>query len=66
MKRLGQPFLDVPGRRRATSLVDLVQPRDPGIIGAVVAVVACVGVAACVVAAWRGRSINPASALRDE
>ena len=48
------------------SLLFDVQPRDPAIIGAVVAVVAGVGVAACFVAVRQGLSINPASALRDE
>jgi len=48
------------------SLLFGVQPRDPAIIGAVVAVVSCVGVLACFVAARQGLTINPASALRDE
>jgi predicted permease len=48
------------------SLLFEVQPRDPAIIGGVVALVAVVGVVACFVAARQRLSIDPAAALRDE
>ena len=48
------------------SLLFDVQPRDPAIIGGVVALVAVVGVAACFVAARQRLSLDPAAALRDE
>ena len=48
------------------SLLFEVQPRDPAIIGGVVALVAVVGVAACFVAARQRLSLDPAAALRDE
>ena len=48
------------------SLLFDVQPRDPIVIGGVVAVVAAAGVLACVVAARQGLVIDPASALREE
>jgi predicted permease len=49
----------------ATLLYD-VRPRDPMVVGAIVAVVASTGILACFVAAQRGLVIDPASALRDE
>ena len=48
------------------SLLFDVQPRDPAIIGGVIAVVAGVGVLACLVAARQRLAIDPAAALRDE
>jgi predicted permease len=48
------------------SLLFEVQPRDPAIIGGVVALVAAAGVLACFVAARQRLSIEPAAALRDE
>ena len=48
------------------SLLFDVRPRDPMIVGAIVAVVATTGILACFVAARRGLVIDPASALRDE
>jgi putative ABC transport system permease protein len=48
------------------SLLFEVQPRDPAIIGGVIAVVASAGVLACFVAARQRLSIDPAAALRDE
>jgi putative ABC transport system permease protein len=48
------------------SLLFDVQPRDPQVIGMVVAVVGAAGILACVVAARRGLLIDPASALRVE
>jgi predicted permease len=48
------------------SLLFDVRARDPLVIGAVVALVAGVGVLACLVAARSSLSLNPASALRDE
>lgn len=43
-----------------------VQPRDPFVITAVVALVSAIGAAACLVAARQGLAINPAAALREE
>jgi len=43
-----------------------VQPRDPLVIGAMTAAVATVGMAACVIAARRALTIDPAAALREE
>jgi putative ABC transport system permease protein len=48
------------------SLLFEVQPRDPAIIGGVVALVAAVGVFACFVAVRQRLSLDPATALRDE
>jgi len=48
------------------SLLFEVQPRDPAIIGGVVAVVSAAGVVACFIAARQRLSIDPAAALRDE
>lgn len=49
-----------------SSLLFDVQPRDPLVIGVVVASVAGIGVLACFVAARQTLSIDPAAALRDE
>jgi putative ABC transport system permease protein len=49
----------------ATLLFD-VRPREPWIIGAVVAIVGAVGLLTCALAARQGLSIDPAAALRDE
>jgi putative ABC transport system permease protein len=43
-----------------------VQPRDPLILGVVVAIVTTVGMVASMLAARSGLSINPVAALRDE
>lgn len=48
------------------SMLFEVRPRDPAVLGAVVAIVAATGVLACFVASRRGLVIDPASALRDE
>ena len=48
------------------SLMFDVQPRDPQVIGGVIAVVSAAGILACVVAARRGLLLDPATALRDE
>jgi predicted permease len=48
------------------SLLFDVQPRDPLVIASVVALVGGIGLAACVIAARQGLTIDPASALRDE
>ncbi len=48
------------------SLLFDVRPRDPAIIGAVMAVVAGVAVVACFVAARQGLKLDPAAALRSE
>ena len=48
------------------SLLFEVQPRDPSIIGVVIALVTGAGVLACFVAARQRLSIDPAAALRDE
>jgi predicted permease len=50
----------------ARSLLFDVQPRDPGVIAAVAAVIATVGVVACFTAAQRGLRIDPAAALRQD
>ncbi|HWW88663.1 MAG TPA: ABC transporter permease [Vicinamibacterales bacterium] len=48
------------------SLLFGVQPRDPRVISAVVAVVGTVGLLSCLIAAWQGLHIDAASALREE
>jgi len=48
------------------SLLFDVRPRDPVVIGLVVAVVSTVGVAACFAAARQGLVLDPAAALREE
>jgi putative ABC transport system permease protein len=48
------------------SLLFDVQPRDPLIVAAVIAIVSASGLITCAVAAQRGISIDPAAALRDE
>ncbi|HZP48409.1 MAG TPA: ABC transporter permease [Vicinamibacterales bacterium] len=48
------------------SLLFEVPPRDPGVIAAVVAIVGAVGLAACLIAARQGLTVNPAAALREE
>lgn len=48
------------------SLLFEVKARDPFIIGTVVTIVTAIGILACVLAARRGLSLNPAAALRDE
>ena len=48
------------------SLLFDVQPRNPFVITAVVALVSAIGAAACLVAARQGLAINPAAALREE
>ena len=50
----------------AATLLFGVQPHDPTVIGAVVAIVAATGVSACLVAALRGVRLDPAAALREE
>ncbi len=48
------------------SLLFEVRPRDPLVLGVVLALVGSVAVVACLVAARRGLIINPAAALREE
>jgi predicted permease len=48
------------------SLLFEVRARDPWVILAVVAMVGSIGLAACLVAATQGLSLNPAAALREE
>jgi ABC-type antimicrobial peptide transport system permease subunit len=48
------------------SLLYEVKPMDPAVIASVCAVLAVVGVLACLVPAWRATRIHPAIALRQE
>ena len=48
------------------SLLYEVRPRDPLVLGIVLAVVATVGIASAAAATLGGLRIDPASALRDE
>jgi len=43
-----------------------VPPRDPATLGALAAVIVCVGLAACAVPARRASRVDPAIALRAE
>src|SRR5262249_5335064 len=52
--------------RIVSTLLFGVTPRDPVVIGAVIALVSAVGLLACALAARQGLSLNPAAALRDE
>jgi putative ABC transport system permease protein len=48
------------------SLLFEVRPRDPAVIAVVTTVVGLSGLLAALMAVWRGLSIDPAAALRDE
>ena len=52
--------------RSMAALLYRVDPRDPGVLAGVAAVLVATAVVACIVPAFRAASIDPAAVLRDE
>ena len=49
-----------------SALLYRVEPRDPGAIAGIAALLAVSATLACAVPAWRAGSVDPATILRDE